>query len=132
MNLRKIKQRAALILGIMIAILVLTLIKITWLQTFKYKEYSDIIIDQQTQASKVNAMRGTIYDRNGKALAESASVNTLICNPQQIAEDKAAEIVATRLAPIIGMDYDYIYERLTKTTTRYQIIKKRKYITFQR
>ena len=124
-NLGKIKRRALVILSVGVTFLSLTLIRIGYLQIFKCEEYTNAVIDQQTQASQVNAMRGTIYDRNGKALAESASVNTLICNPKQIQADKAAEIVATRLVPIIGMEYDYIYERLTKTSTQYQMLKKR-------
>ena len=124
-NLGKIKRRALVILSVGVTFLSLTLIRIGYLQIFKCEEYTNAVIDQQTQASQVNAMRGTIYDRNGKALAESASVNTLICNPKQIQSDKAAEIVATRLVPIIGMEYDYIYERLTKTSTQYQMLKKR-------
>ena len=124
-NLGKIKRRAMFWLGIMVVCLSLTLIRIGYLQIFKCEEYTNAVIEQQTQASRVNAMRGTIYDRNGKALAESATVNTLICNPKQIEADKAAEIVATRLSPIIGLEYDYIYERLTKTTTQYQMLKKR-------
>lgn len=124
-NLGKIKRRALVILSLGVTFLSLTLIRIGYLQIFKCEEYTNAVIDQQTQASQVNAMRGTIYDRNGKALAESASVNTLICNPKQIQADKAAEIVATRLVPIIGMEYNYIYERLTKTNTQYQMLKKR-------
>ncbi|MDY3929888.1 MAG: penicillin-binding transpeptidase domain-containing protein [Clostridia bacterium] len=124
-NLRKVKFTAMVLILAMIAFLAMTLIRIGYLQIFKCEEYTAAVIDQQTQSSKVTAMRGTIYDRNGKALAESASVNSLVCNPKQIAEDKAAEIVATRLAPIINLEYDYIYERLTKEGTRYQLIKKR-------
>lgn len=124
-NLGKIKRRAMIWIGIMVALLALTVIRIGYLQIFKCEEYTEAVIDQQTQASRVNAMRGTIYDRNGKALAESATVSTLICNPRQIEKDNAAEIVATRLSPIIGLEYDYIYERLTKSNTQYQVLKKR-------
>lgn len=125
MNLRKTKLRGMWLLIIMTVLLMLTVIRIAYLQIVKYSEYSDSIIDQQTQSSKVTAMRGTIYDRNGKALAQSASVNTLVCNPQQIEKDKAAEVVATRLESILNLEYDYIYQRLTKKNTRYQVIKKR-------
>lgn len=124
-NIRKTKLRAMRLIVITLILLSLTLTKVAYLQIFKSEEYSNAVIQQQTQASQVNAMRGTIYDRNGKALAESASVNTLICNPQQIGTEETAKIVATRLAPIINLEYDYIYERLIKKTTRYQVLKKR-------
>lgn len=124
-NSKMVRRRTLVLFSILVGILLLTIIQVARLQIFKYKEYNDAVLRQQTNSSQVTAMRGTIYDRNSKALAESASVNTLVCNPQQIAEDGAAEIVATRLVPIVNMEYDYIYERLTKPNSQYQIIKKR-------
>jgi len=124
-NSKMVRRRTLVLFSILVGILLLTIIQVARLQLFKYKEYNDAVLRQQTNSSQVTAMRGTIYDRNSKALAESASVNTLVCNPQQIAEDGAAEIVATRLVPIVNMEYDYIYERLTKPNSQYQIIKKR-------
>ena len=124
-NSKMTRRRTLVLFSVFVGILLLTIIQVARLQIFKYKEYNEAVLRQQTNSSQVTAMRGTIYDRNSKALAESASVNTLVCNPQQIAKDKAAEIVATRLAPIINLEYDYIYERLTKPNSQYQIIKKR-------
>ena len=124
-NSKVLKRRTLGLFAILTAVLLLTIIQIARLQIFKYTEYNEAVLRQQTNSSQVTAMRGTIYDRNSKALAESASVNTLVCNPQQIKNDNAAEIVATRLAPIINLEYDYIYEKLTKTNSQYQIIKKR-------
>ena len=124
-NLGKAKKRIGRLTLIIVFFLSLTLIRVAYLQIFKCKEYRTAVIEQQTQSSKVNAMRGTIYDRNGKVLAESATVDSLIANPKQIKEDNAAEIVAQRLTNIIGMDYDTIYGKITKENTRYQLIKKR-------
>lgn len=119
------KRRIYILFAIFVAVLLCTTGVVAKLQIFNYDEYNDAVLRQQTRSAKVTAMRGTIYDRNSKALAESASVNTLVCNPTQIIKDGAAEIVATRLAPIINLDYEYIYERLTKPKTQYQVIKKR-------
>ena len=124
-NSKLIRRRIFVLFTSAVVILSLTTIKIAKLQIFNYKEYNDAVLAQQNSSSKVSAMRGTIYDRNSKALAESASVNTLVCNPQQIKKDGAAEIVATRLAPIVNLEYDFIYSRLTKENSQYQIIKKR-------
>ena len=82
------------------------------------------IEDQQNRKIAVTPPRGTIYDRNGKALAESASVSTLICNPQDVARDGKAEVIAEELSVILDMDYEKIYN-LLKKTNRYQVIKKR-------
>ena len=119
------KRRIYILFAIFVAVLLCTTGVVAKLQIFNYDEYNDAVLRQQTRSAKVTAMRGTIYDRNSKALAESATVNTLACNPKQIEKDGAAEIVATRLAQIINLDYEYIYERLTKPKTQYQVIKKR-------
>ena len=37
-------------------------------------------------------------------LAESATVNTLICNPKDIEADGDSEVIAARLAPVLNMD----------------------------
>lgn len=79
---------------------------------------------QQTSSSPVTANRGTIYDRNGKVIAESASVNTVVCNPKKVVEDGAADVVAGKLSEILGMDRDEVYGLVTKNKG-YQVIKKR-------
>lgn len=79
---------------------------------------------QQTRSATVTASRGTIYDRNGKVIAESAAVDTVVCNPKQVCEDGAEDVVSDRLAEILDMDRDEIYKLVTKDKG-YQVIKKR-------
>ena len=57
-------------------------------------------------------------------LAESATVNTLICNPKDIEADGDSEVIAARLAPVLNMDQNEILKIITKNS-RYQVIKKR-------
>ena len=125
LNTKMIRKRILVLFSIFVVILLLTTVAVAKLQIFDYQEYNEAVLRQHTRSSQVSAMRGTIYDRNSKALAESASVNTLICNPKQVEKDGAAEIIATRLVPILNLEYDYIYERLTKKNSQYQVIKKR-------
>ena len=98
--------------------------RIFYWQVVRGSELRERAINQQTNRTNITASRGTIYDRNGKAIAESATVNTLVCNPQQIAKDDSAHLVASKLSGITGMDYDKLYSILTKSN-RYQVIKKR-------
>ena len=57
-------------------------------------------------------------------LAESATVNTLSCNPRDIEADGDSEVIAARLAPVLNMDQNEILKIITKNS-RYQVIKKR-------
>ena len=73
---------------------------------------------------KFGSEKENIYDRNHKVLAESATVNTVVCNPQQVKEDGSAGIVAAKLADILDMEEDEILARLNKEN-QFQYIKKR-------
>ena len=55
---------------------------------------------QQTRDNIITSKRGTIYDRNNKELAVSASVEMVTVSPSEIRKSKSAEIVAKKLAPL--------------------------------
>ncbi|MBQ3180723.1 MAG: PASTA domain-containing protein [Firmicutes bacterium] len=63
----------------------------------------------------VAANRGTIYDRTGAVLAVSVSTDSVAVNPGDIDEDERPE-VAEKLSSILDMDYDTVYQRLTKNS----------------
>ncbi|MBP3360507.1 MAG: PASTA domain-containing protein [Clostridia bacterium] len=113
---------------VIVVLLLALIIKVAYWQLVRGEDMRAAVERQQTGSTNVIAARGTIYDRNGKALAESATVNTLICNPQDVDKDsqehKEAEFIAEKLSVILDMDYDRIYSLLTKDN-RYQVIKKR-------
>lgn len=98
--------------------------RIAYWQFVKGDELKDKATAQQTRSATVTANRGTIYDRNGKVIAKSASVDTVVCNPKQVQQDKACDIVSDRLAEILGMEREDIYKLVTKDKG-YQVIKKR-------
>lgn len=123
-SLTKIKKRAVILFSIFLACLFVLIFRIAYWQIVRGEELKTAARNQQTGSTVVTASRGKIYDRNGKALAESASVNTLVCNPQDVKKSGNAEVIATKLAPIVNMDYEKIYNLLTKSN-RYQVIKKR-------
>ena len=113
---------------VIVAFLLALILRVAYWQIIRGDEMRAAVERQQTGATEVIAARGTIYDRNGKALAESATVNTLICNPQDIDKNtgthEEAEYIADKLSVVLDMDYDKIYNLLTKEN-RYQVIKKR-------
>ncbi len=123
-SLNEIKKRTVVIVCIVVALLALLVVRVAYWQIIRGDELSSKAKAQQQSGSVITASRGKIYDRNGKVLAESASVNTLICNPEDIKEDGDSSVIAAKLSPIIDMTTDEILKLITKDT-RYQVIKKR-------
>lgn len=70
-------------------------------------------MNQWTRKVTVQAKRGSILDRNMEVLAQSASVDTVLLRPNSI-ED--ADEVADKLAEILDMDREEIYEKATDKT----------------
>lgn len=124
MTLGKMKKRSLRLFAVLIALLTVLVGRIAYWQVVRGGEMKEIVLRQQTGQTAINASRGTIYDRNQKVLAESATVNTVVCNPQQIKKDGGANVVAASLAEILNMDEDEIYEKITKNN-QFQYIKKR-------
>lgn len=124
MTLGKMKRRSLVLFALMVIALGALIFRIGYWQVVRGNEMKEAVLRQQTSKTAINASRGTIYDRNQKVLAESATVNTVVCNPQQIAEDGGALVVASHLAEILNMDKEEIFEKLTKKN-RFQYIKKR-------
>jgi stage V sporulation protein D (sporulation-specific penicillin-binding protein) len=123
-SLNNIKKRTVIMAVIVLALLAALVVRIAYWQIIRGDELSKKAKSQQQGSSVITAERGKIYDRNGKVLAESASVNTLTCNPQDIKAGGNAEVIAQKLVPVIDMQYDTILNLLTKNS-RYQVIKKR-------
>ncbi len=72
-------------------------------------------IEQQTRDYQVSSARGTIYDRNGKALAVSSSAETISVNPKEIASaGYAIDELAQKLADILTLDVESVKKKLTK------------------
>lgn len=95
-----------------------------FLQIIKHDLYEQKAVDQQTRDTIISPKRGTIYDRNLKALAVSASVETVVISPIAVTENKNAELVATGLSEILGIDKDTILEK-TKKKNQYETIARK-------
>ncbi len=121
---KKVQKR---ILAIMICVLIASLgltARTGWIQFIDGPELQAKAIEQQTSDKVVNPKRGTIYDRNLKALAVSASVETVIANPTEIKNAGMENIVAVYLSRILDMDYDKVYKILTKKSS-YEYVKRK-------
>lgn len=81
-------------------------------------------VEQQLMDRKLPAKRGTIYDSNGKVLAESASVWQVVMSPANIDTDKQREAVASGLSEILGLDKADLLEK-TKQNSYYVVVKRK-------
>ncbi len=117
---KRIKLMAALILaGVMVLV-----IRLFWIQFVRGGEYKRLAAQQQTRDSVITAKRGTIYDRNMKVLAQSASAERVTINPQQIAEFKTTDEVIEALVSILGADEEDVREKLKRTDRQSVVIAK--------
>jgi cell division protein FtsI (penicillin-binding protein 3) len=79
------------------------------LQVIQHEKYSAIARSQQEHKVAVAAPRGTIFDRNGQALAISVPVDSVSVNPMRIASPSMA---ASMLASILHLDHAVLLQRL--------------------
>ena len=77
----------------------------------------------RTRSVTVAANRGTIYARTGSVLAVSVSTDSVAVNPSQI-DDKDLPGVAEKLSAILELEYNSVYQRLTKNSY-FEWIKRR-------
>ena len=77
-----VKKRSMVLLIAFSIIIIALVFRIGYYQIVKGEEYSKQAYLNQTLNRIINPKRGTIYDRNGKDLAISASVDTISANPQ--------------------------------------------------
>ena len=97
-------KRSVFILFSFCAVFFALVIRIGWVQVVDGSSLQQKAVEQQTKDKVISSKRGTIYDRNMKALAQSASVDTVCATPREIAEGKNADKVASDLAEILDME----------------------------
>ncbi len=123
----QLNRRMYFILGVCVILLFLLILRTGYLQIVSGHELSKQASEQQTRDRIVNSKRGTILDRNGKQLAVSVPVETVTVAPTQInanADKVAIEMVATGLSQILGLEYQFVYDKLTKPQA-YEILKRK-------
>jgi len=87
--------------------------------------YEQKAINQQTRDTEIAPNRGTIYDRNQKPLAISASVETVYIAPVYIENDEEAKLIAEGLSRILGLKYEDVLKKTENRKSYYQIIKRK-------
>ncbi len=118
-----IKKRLLFILFIISILMLALLLRVAWIQIVQGDWFQRLAFEQQTSGLVINPKRGGIFDRNGKEMAISASVETISANPQEVRKSKLdSDIIAQELSQILGVSKDDVLKRITKAS-RYEIIK---------
>ena len=96
------------------------------LQIVDHDRYEKEAIEQQVRETSISANRGTIYDRNGKILAMSASVENVFISPAEIVMyEEDPVLIAQGLSEILGIDYAKILDKTANVKSYYQTIAQR-------
>lgn len=135
---RPLLRRGMAVIGVFVLLAVLLSVRLWYLQMIDSDKYKQGAFEQYTTEISISPKRGTIYDRNMTALAVSATVETVFISPYDIARqndnkapDKQVDISAVKnqiadfLSEILEVDRQMIVDRMGKTNSKYQIIKKK-------
>jgi len=119
----KIKQKLVILLIIMGLIFFALVMRLFQVQILKGEEYSSMAARQQTRDATLTAQRGRILDRSGLVLAQSGTSYRVLVNPQMFADSERVR-VSIEVSDVLGLDYDYVYERVCRIEKQ-QIVLKR-------
>ena len=100
--------------------MVLLVIRLTWVQAVDGEWLQEMAYEQQTRDRTINSARGTIYSSDGKVLAISASMETISVTPAQV---KNQAELAQKLADLLGLNYDEVYEKINSKEALVTIAK---------
>lgn len=126
-------MRCAFVLGLLVfggfGTSVASLVRVQFVQGEEYRAKAELrqLLDESTPAK-----RGTIYDINGKVLAESASVWKIYINPKKIAEfanDDFREDLIKKLSDYLNLDEETVRAATFKENTEYWEVKKKSSLT---
>lgn len=121
----RMKKRMMIVLAIFVMAGFTALVgRLFYLQVIAGNFYEKKAVEQQLREITVSPKRGTIYDRNMKALAESADVWSLYASPANFKDDAQRQKVAADLAKITGLDSNALYKQIQKKTG-YEVLKRK-------
>lgn len=104
------RRIAALFLSVLVATLLL-IGRLAYLQLWQGDRLLDMALAQRFSPVPLLPSRGTIYDRNMRPLATSISAEAVYAVPVEV---KDVDGAASRLAPILDLDEEWLKEQLTK------------------
>lgn len=99
----------------------LLFLRLGYIQLWQNSFFQTKALEQRIQRIPVEGQRGTIFDRNGIPLAVSVSANAVYAIPAEV-QDK--ESTARKIAGILHLDYEFVFQRLSKRSASEWLKKK--------
>ena len=95
------------------------------LQILRHDELESAALQQQLRRTAIPASRGTIYDREGRVLAMSATTYTVYVSPAEISMNgEGPERIAGGLSEILGVDREKILTMTADRRSWYKTVKR--------
>lgn len=122
---QRLRQRTAVLIVLILIIgFGAAILRLSFLTLVQGSELQEAAVDQMLADTSISAKRGTIYDKNGKVLAESASVWQVVMAPVNFKTDEQREACAKGLSEILGLEYEDVYEK-TQQQSYYSVVKRK-------
>ncbi|MBI5511902.1 MAG: transpeptidase family protein [Deltaproteobacteria bacterium] len=106
---RRFAARGRFLAVVLFAGLALVVGRTVQLQVLEHDTLTALARGEYLSDLRLPARRGQVYDRHGKPLAISVDVPSVFANPAAVVDPRTA---ARRLAPVLGLDLDSVYQRL--------------------
>lgn len=120
----KLAHRCTVILSVLLILgFGCAVLRLTQLSIIDGKALAEKAVEQQLNDTTINARRGTIYDANGKVLAQSATVWKIVFAPSNFKNDEQREITAKGLAKILNLDEADLLKK-AKEKTHFVVVKR--------
>ena len=108
-----VRRRLAVCLAAFFVLFLVLTARLFYLQAIAAEDLQRRAQAQWTSDSVIAPTRGGIYDRNGTALALSATAYTASASPRQV---KDAQAFARALAPVLDMEESEIVQKVSDTS----------------
>lgn len=106
-----IKKKFILLEVVFVTILLLLIVRVAYIQVHRAEELQTLAYEQQTRDRLISANRGEILDRNMNKIATIETVATVsVINAQVENPEEVSRVLSEKLE----LDYDYVYNKVTK------------------
>lgn len=114
MFFKSIDKRIRIVLLIVIAMFVVIILKVAYVQLINYVKLNELADDLWSRELPIAADRGRILDRNGVVLADNITTTSLVLIPNQITDKEKA---STLLAEILDVTKEEMDKHVYKETS---------------
>ncbi len=120
----EVRLRILFVAAVFLALLLCVVARLWYLQIDQYEEYTKRVLNQQLRDTAIPANRGTIYDRNMKVLASSATVWDIVAAPNAIEKEDETAVADVLCGIFPELDRETLLEKIGNKKSAYYRVKK--------